>query len=562
MPRISRSRYPRRHSQWIALAAAFLLIGVNLVRLHLFPDPRVKAQASKQYWAQVPISTSRGGIFDRNGVPLALSVPSESFFIDPAYWDPANASALKGLVGDGELARFQRSLPGRFVWVRRKVPLEMARAYTAKDIPGLFSLKESARVYPHGQLAAHLLGFCDIDDNGLSGIERAWNNTLFSPQQTRLLARDARGKLLDIVGNSSDEDYTASGNIYLSIDSRIQQILEENLAVGVRDSNATWGAAICIDPNDGAVLGLASYPTFNPNDRGSFKNPEALRNNVIGRIYEPGSTLKPLVMGLAMEEGLVNQSDRFICSGSIRVADHVIRDVKRGGHGVEDPKRVIVNSCNVGMAMVGIRFHVFRFYQGLKLLGMGQRTGIDLAGEEAGLLQPPERWLGVVPANVAIGQGVGVTPVQLVSAIGAIANGGHLLKPYVVKEVRDDKGEVIYRGKRVVKSAVFSPGVAKFLRESMRGVVVEGTGKGANTPLEKVAGKTGTAQVATGGTYQKGHYVASFVGFWPYDSPRYVLLVVIGEPKGGKYYGGELAAPVFKAMVESISLLPKDGKKR
>jgi cell division protein FtsI (penicillin-binding protein 3)/stage V sporulation protein D (sporulation-specific penicillin-binding protein) len=307
---------------------------------------------------------------------------------------------------------------------------------------------------------------------------------------------------------------------------------------------------------------LASYPTFNPNDRGSFKNPEALRNNVIGRIYEPGSTLKPLVMGLAMEEGLVNQSDRFICSGSIRVADHVIRDVKRGGHGVEDPKRVIVNSCNVGMAMVGIRFHVFRFYQGLKLLGMGQRTGIDLAGEEAGLLQPPERWLGVVPANVAIGQGVGVTPVQLVSAIGAIANGGHLLKPYVVKEVRDDKGEVIYRGKRVVKSAVFSPGVAKFLRESMRGVVVEGTGKGANTPLEKVAGKTGTAQVATGGTYQKGHYVASFVGFWPYDSPRYVLLVVIGEPKGGRYYGGELAAPVFKAMVESISLLPKDGKKR
>ncbi|MCX7827866.1 MAG: penicillin-binding protein 2 [Thermanaerothrix sp.] len=562
MPKSSRSGYPRRHSQWIALAAAFLVVAVNLVRVHLFPDPRVSSQASKQYWAQVPISTSRGGIFDRNGIPLALSVPSESFFIDPLYWDPANASMLNGLVDQKDLVRFQRSLQGRFVWVRRKVDQSLAHAYLSKEIPGLFPIRESARVYPHGHLGAHVLGFCDVDDNGLAGIERAWNNILFSPQQTRLLARDAKGKLLDIVGNSSDEDYVGAGNIYLSIDSRIQQILEENLMVGVKDANAAWGAAVCMDPNDGSIIGLASYPTFDPNDRGSFSNQEALRNNVISRVYEPGSTFKPLVMGLAMEEGLVSVADRFSCSGSVKIADHIIRDVKRGGHGIEDPQKILVNSCNVGMALIGVRFHVFRFYQGLRSLGFGQRTGIDLAGEEAGLMQPPERWLGVVPANVAIGQGVGVTPIQLVSAIAAIANGGHLLKPYVVREVRDDKGNVIYRGKSTPKSAVFSPGVAAYLRESMREVVKSGTGKGADTPLEAVAGKTGTAQVAAGGTYTKGRYVASFVGFWPYRKPKYVLLVVIGEPKGGRFYGGELAAPVFKNIVEAISLLPKDKNSR
>ncbi|EHM09995.1 cell division protein FtsI/penicillin-binding protein 2 [Thermanaerovibrio velox DSM 12556] len=560
MPKSSRSGYTRRQSQWIALAAAFLVIGINLVRVHLFPDPRVSSQASKQYWAQVPISTSRGGIFDRNGIPLALSVPAESFFIDPLYWNPSNAVMLRGLLDQKELLRFQKPLQGRFVWVRRKVDQSLAQTYLARDIPGLFSIRESARVYPHGHLGAHVLGFCDLDDNGLAGIERAWNNVLFSPQQTRLLARDAKGKLLDIVGNSSDENYVGAGNIYLSIDSRIQQILEENLTVGVQEASAAWGAAVCLNPNDGSILGLASYPTFNPNDRGSFSNQEALRNNVVARVYEPGSTFKPLVMGLAMEEGLVSGSDRFSCSGSVRIADHIIRDVKKGGHGVEDPKKILVNSCNVGMALIGVRFHVFRFYQGLRSLGFGQRTGIDLAGEEAGLMQPPERWLGVVPANVAIGQGVGVTPIQLVSAIAAIANGGHLLKPYVVREVRDDKGNVIYRGKRTPKSAVFSPGIASYLRDSMREVVKTGTGKEADTPLEEVAGKTGTAQVASGGTYTKGRYVASFVGFWPYKKPRYVLLVVIGEPKGGRFYGGELAAPVFKNIVEAISLLPRVGK--
>lgn len=561
MPRSNRAPHSRRHSQWVALAIVFLALGINLVRVHIFPDPRVASQASKQYWAQVPISTSRGGIFDRNGIPLALSVPAESFFIDPLYWNPSNAWMLDGLVDKKEIPRFQRSLQGRFAWVRRKVDQQLAKKYLAKNIPGLFAIRESARVYPHGDLASHVLGFCDVDDNGLAGLERAWNNVLFSPQQTRLLARDAKGKLLDIVGNSSDEDYVGAGNIYLSIDSRIQQILEENLTAGVRDANASWGASVCMDPNDGSILGLASYPTFNPNDRGSFSDAEALRNNVIGRIYEPGSTFKPLVMGLAMEEGLVSASDRFYCSGSVKIADHVIRDVKRGGHGIEDPKKVLVNSCNVVMALVGRRFHVFRFYQSLRSLGFGQRTGIDLAGEESGLLQPPERWLGVVPSNVAIGQGVGVTPIQLASAIAAIANGGHLLKPYVVKEVRDDKGEVLYRGKRIPKTVVFSQGVAAYLRESMREVVTSGTGKGADTPLEQVAGKTGTAQVATGGTYSKGHYVASFVGFWPYKKPQYVLLVVIGEPKGGRYYGGELAAPVFRKIVESISLLPKDTRR-
>jgi len=230
--------------------------------------------------------------------------------------------------------------------------------------------------------------------------------------------------------------------------------------------------------------------------------------------------------------------------------------VKRGGHGVQDPAQVLVNSCNVGMAMVGMRLTPFRTYGLLRALGFGERSGVDLAGEEEGLLKPPEQWLGTVPANIAIGQGIAVSPLQLATAISAIANGGHLLKPYVVSDVRNGKGETIHQGKRRERATVFSESTAAWLRKAMRRVVSEGTGKGANTPLAEVAGKTGTAQIASGGEYSKGGHVASFVGFWPASRPQYVLLVVLGEPQGARYYGGELAAPLFRQIVEDLVQLP------
>lgn len=559
MPRI-RPKGPgasaKSRSVWASVLAVFCVLAIQTVRVHLFPDPRVVSQAQRQYWAQVPVSTSRGDIRDRNGIALALSIPATSLFVDPQYWKSSGAASLRGILDPREVRRFEGPLTGRFLWVARKLPRDRADALVKQEIPGLFALKEKARVYPHGSLASHVLGFCDIDDNGLSGLELAWNNVLFSPPQTRLLARDARGRLLDMIGCNTGELRSGVGSLRLTLDARIQQIVESRLDQGAKDVGALWGAALCMDPHSGALLAVASYPGFDLNQRGHFQNQEALRNNVIGRVYEPGSTLKPLIMGMALEEGVVGPGDRFSCSGSIAVSDGVIRDVKRGGHGIQDPARVLINSCNVGMALVGIRFSTFRAYSALRTLGFGERSGVDLAGEEEGLLKPPEQWLGTVPANVAIGQGIAVSPLQLATAISAIANGGHLLKPYVVADVRNGNGDTIHQGKRRERAAVFSEGTAAYLREAMRRVVKEGTGKGADTPLAEVAGKTGTAQIAAGGEYAKGHYVASFVGFWPAREPRYVLLVVLGEPKGARYYGGELAAPLFRQIVEDMVQLP------
>ena len=529
----------------------FFVLAIQTLRVHLNPDPRIISQSQNQYWAEVKVSTSRGDIFDRNGVPLAISVPVSSIFIDPKLWPTESADTLEPLFGKRASEKFSKTLPGRFHWVERKLSNEKAFTLLDKKIPGLGSIRENQRQYPHGQLGAHVLGYSDVDDMGLAGVELAWNNVLYSPAQTRLLVRDAQGKLLDLVGSNAGILEHGYGDIRLTLDSRFQQIVEWKLKEGIDETKAEWGAVVCVDPSNGEVLAMASYPTINPNDRSTFKNAEATRNNAIGRVYEPGSTLKPIIMGMAMDMGVTSRGHQFYCGGRVSVADGVIRNVNSVAHGMETPQTTLVKSCNVGMALLGMRLEKYKAYNMLKQFGFGEKTGIEIAGEEEGLLRTPEQWLGIVPANIAIGQGLAVTPIQLAMAISAIANGGSLLKPYLVAEVKNSKGEKIYQGKKRARAIVLTKKVSSWLRDTLRLTVVQGTAKGAKTDLAEIAGKTGTAQVATRGNYIKGQYVSSFVGFWPYKSPKYVLLVVLGEPKG-RYYGGEIAAPVFKSIVEDL----------
>jgi cell division protein FtsI (penicillin-binding protein 3)/stage V sporulation protein D (sporulation-specific penicillin-binding protein) len=531
------------------LYLGILVLLVHTARLQLAPDPRVVRQASRQYWARIPVSTSRGDIRDRNGIPLAISVPAWSFFLDPQEWNPRSADILVPL-GKAVTRKARSSLSGRFQWLDRKVDGTSADLLAALKVPGLHALREKRRTYPHGRLASHVLGYCDIDDNGLAGVERAWNNLLFSPPQARLLARDARGRFLDVIGSSAEGGGDSSGSIRLTLDSRFQQVLEWRLDEGSREARAKWAAGICLDPRTGEVLAMASWPPYNPNRREELAGGEAIRNNAIGRVYEPGSTFKPIIMGMALDAGLVSPSDRFLCNGRVKIADGVIRDVHSSG--VLDAQGVIVKSSNVGMALIGTRFQPHRAYGMLRMFGMGSRSGIEIAGEEEGLLKPPEQWLGTVPANIAIGQGVAVTPIQLAVGIAAVVNGGDLLKPYLIGEVRNGLGQVIHQGHRRVRAEVLSSWTSAWLREAMRKVVLDGTGKGANSTLTEVGGKTGTAQIASRGEYQKGNYVASFVGFWPYRDPRFVMVIVFGEPQGARYYGGEIAAPVFRNVVDDI----------
>lgn len=525
------------------------------VEVHLFPDPRVTAKAQGQYWTQVTVSSGRGSIYDVQGVPLAISVPSVSFFVDPQFWDPRDAALLRGLFDNATLQKLSSSLKGRFHWLDRKTPPEFASRVRSLDLKGIYPLKEQTRMYPQRGILAQTLGFCDMDDRGLAGLELGLESALFSPPQVRVVARAASGKTMDILSPLAEVTAPQGGTVSLTIDSRIQHILEEVLARGAKAENARWAGAVCIDPKTGAVLGLASWPSFDPNNRQTMGNRESLRNNIIGRVYEPGSTLKPIIMGIALENGYVAPGEQFFCPSRMRFADGSVGEFNGHSYGRLNIQEIIIKSSNVGMAQIGMRFKPQYGYEALRQWGFGRTTGIELPGEETGLVYKPEQWYGVIPANIAIGQGIAMTPLQLATAICAIANGGDLLQPFLVASVTTGDGQSLYRGRRTLQAKVLSPRTTTWLRETMRRVVIEGTGKKADIPGLDVAGKTGTAQIADRGKYMEHRHVASFVGYWPYKTPRFVLLVIVGEPKNTRDEGGVIAAPLFRDMAEAIARL-------
>lgn len=542
---------------WFLVYFVIALLAVATAWIQLKPDKRIVNQSQKQYWANVAVSASRGEITDRNNVPLAVSIPATSFFIDPKFWNPKSADVLESSFGKEVSKKFSKPLNGRFHWVARNVLLSEKSELANKKIPGLYTLTEKKRVYPHGPLAFHILGFCDIDDYGQAGVELAWNHILFSPPRTRFLTRGSQGGLKGVEGENQETKDTC-GSIKLTIDSKIQQIVEWRLDEAAKGVKASWGAAVCVDPWSGEVIALASYPTLDANNRGLLlDNKEATRNNVIGRVYEPGSIFKPITMSIAMDCGTADQSSRYRCNGSIVIADTVINDVNRKAHGVQNLTQVLMNSCNIAMSIMSGSVPRHKAYGMLKQFGFGEKTGIEMSGEENGLIRQPEEWLGSSAANVFIGQGIAVTPLQEVMAVASIVNGGYLLKPYIISEVKDSHGVVIHKGARKTRYQSVSKKTADFLCAAMKKVVDEGGGLLAKSDLVSIAGKTGTAQVASSGEYVKGLRVASFVGFWPADKPKYVMLITLGEPKGSKFYGGQIAAPVFKSIAEDvIQLMP------
>lgn len=481
---------------------------------------------------------------------LAISTPSYSFFIDPKFWDPQNAGILSGILPEDKIERLSQKIPGRYFSIARKMDIHEGEKILALDLPGLYSINEKKRLYPNDSLSAHILGFCDIDDKGLSGIEMAWDRILYSPPEFQSLIKDASGIKLDLVNQDHVDSDPAPGSVRLNLDARMQYIVEKRLDEGIMKHGAKWGSVICMDPNTGAVLSMASWPAFDPNIRTSLSKTELLMNNSVGRVYEPGSTFKPVIVGIALEENLVKPEDHFECPRKLRVADKFISDPK--AYGLLDLEEVLVKSSNVGMSQIGIRFDVHRTYETLLSWGFGKVTGIELTGTEEGLVPAPDQWRGVVPANIAIGQGIAITPLHLLMAISAIANGGSLLRPSLVCEAFDGRGQKIYSGQKRPVTRVLSEETARWLRSAMRKVVTEGTGTRVNSDLVEIAGKTGTAQVAVRGQYKERLWVSSFVGFWPYDNPQYAMIVVIGEPSMGEYYGGSVAGPVFKNIVEDI----------
>ena len=528
---------------WLLLLIIFIIVGWRLVNVHCKPDPRVVRQSQRQYWLQIPFSANRGDITDTFGKAFSLSIPSFSFFIDPLFWDPQNTNAFVDILNKDILNKINKKLEGRFFWLIRRVDENTANAIRAKNIDGIYECKENLRIYPNNNMLAHVLGYCDIEGNGLSGMELIWNKILYSPSGVKILAKASTGGNYEIVNNN-----LSKSRLRLTIDSRMQYFVEQYLDEGVRGNGARWGAVVCLDVDSGAIRAVASWPTFNPNHREDVANRKLQTNNALGRTYEPGSTLKPVICAIALERGAVRRDSSFYCPQRIRIADGYISD--HTGNGTLNVNGIIVKSSNVGMAQIGMKVKPFDMYNSLREWGFGLDPNVEINGVEEGLIASPELWRGVIPSNIAIGQGLAVTPLQLVSSIAAIANQGVLLRPYLVEEAIDSFGRIVYKGGKTVVRTVLSPPTASWITHAMRDVVTDGTGKSANSNMVEIAGKTGTAEVAGKGSYLEGRWVSSFIGFWPFKTPRYAMIVVIGEPTRGKYYGAEVAAPIFRKIVE------------
>ena len=537
-------------SPWVLFIALFLLLGWTLIERHCYPDPRVLQQSQQQYWRRVPVKANRGIIQDSKGNALVIPEMASSFAVDPKLLDSKDIPLLRSVFPEEIVGRLQSGSKNRFVWLKRKVSKEEVGRIHALNVRAVRDIGEQERRYPNGRLLSHVLGFCDIDNRGLAGIELSWNSVLYDPPGYRIIIRRP-GHSIGLSAGTAEREQVMPV-VTLTIDSRIQYVVEKHLGRAASENGAKWAAAICMDPWTGAILSMASWPDFDPRSRENL-NQDALTNNAVSRSYEPGSTFKPIYMGIALEQGWVRTNEIFSCPARLKVADGYVAEAYPRAMGNISTAQLIVKSSNVGMAQIGIRSEKVKMYETLWSWGLGSASDIELPGVANGILPFPEQWRGVVPANIAIGQGLAITPLQLICATAPIVNGGKLMSPYIVKEAVNSSGEVVYRGAPRVMREVLTPETAKWLRGTMRSAVLEGTGRGAHTAITELAGKTGTAQVAEAGKYSKHRYVASFVGFWPYEKPQYLMLLAIGEPTSGRYYGGELAAPPFRAIVEEMA---------
>ena len=530
---------------------AFIVAG-RAFQLQVLKRDQLCKLAERQYKNKIPLVPKRGTIYSKGYEELAVTVEVDSVYAEPDdIEDPKLASKRLAPV----LSVSRKKLEDRFsssksfVWLARKVSPSLIKRVKSLDIQGIGFVKENRRFYPNAELASHVVGFSGIDGSGLGGIELAQDTQIKGKVEFVRAERDALGKRT-LPKDLGFEDYLTGNSIVLTIDKTIQYTAEKELANAVRKSGAKGGTAIVMDPKTGEVLAMANYPQFNPNDISSYPQAD-LKNKAIVDTYEPGSTFKVFLLAAALEEGVVKPGDKFFCeNGSMEFAGKVIHDTHK--HGTLTVREIMKVSSNIGAAKIAVKLGKERYHGYLSSFGFGSPTGIELKGEGSGILRSMKTWSKLELANISFGQGVSVTPLQLTTAFSAIANGGYLMKPYLVKDILDKDGKVIKRNQPQIVKKIISGETALKVTEMLRDAVAEGgTGTAAALAGYDVAGKTGTAQKVSGGRgYAGNKHVASFIGFVPAQSPKLVVLVAIDEPEGVQY-GGVVAAPVFKAIAES-----------
>jgi cell division protein FtsI/penicillin-binding protein 2 len=524
---------------------SFFLVSLRLVDLMIVHHKRFYDSAQKQHIKVEDIQVRRGMIVDRRGRELALNLDLDSIYADPKHLD-RHGNDVKRLASaiDREPKAVLAKIPdkGRFIWVERKLAPGTAEKVRALKIEGLGFMPEAKRFYPKADLASHILGFVGMDNQALEGIELKFDKYLKTGGGKITVERDAGGRTLSPGVNAE----VKGNNIVLTIDEVLQRIVEKELDKAMAHWKAAAASVIMMDPLTGEILALANRPAYDPN-RGGSAAASAKRDRAITDLYEPGSTFKIVIGVASLEEKILRPNTLFdVSRGSIKVGGKNIHDAHK--HGVLTFKEVIQKSSNVGSIMIGMKLGKDRVYKYAKLLGIGEKTGIDLPGEVTGWIPMPERWSSTSIGAIPIGQEVAVTPLQMLRAYSAIANGGSLVSPHVVSEIISPRGEVVASFKNKDTNRIISAKTAETFKDILKSVVEEGgTGTSASVDGNAVAGKTGTAQIIDPRTkrYSKEKYVSSFVGFVPADSPRIAMIVVVYEPKG-QIYGGAVAAPVFR----------------
>ena len=524
----------------IIIILLILLLGVllwRITKLMFFHKAILSAVPS-----QVNLS-ERGFILDRNGEKLALSLETLSVYARPSEIEnkKETATELARVLGtryDRVLRMINTNKP--FVWIERQVDIALIPSFDELDLKGIYTEKEFRRYYPFGNLASHVIGFAGIDQEGLEGIEYQFDEVLLPRKREE--RPEAHG----------GEETTRGYSVVLTIDRYVQEIVEEELAASYAQTGAQLITALVMRPDTGEILALSNKPDYDLNRFGNYPD-DLIRNKAITDSFEPGSTFKIFISSILFDSGLIDEDDTFECSGEIDVGKVTIHDT--GEHGIVNPRQILERSCNVGMVLSVDRIGKSDLFEKLRAFGFGTPTGINLPGEARGILRNPGEWSMLSKYVIAIGQEVSSTPLQIITAAGAIANDGVLMQPRIVKSIERPDGTLIKEYVPLQIRRVLSSETANRMLDILTGVLSDrGTGYNARIEGYSMAGKTGTAQIADRekGGYLEGQFYASFIGFLPVPEPKIVVLVTLDRPTG-ESYGGQTAAPVFKHIVERIA---------
>jgi len=533
------------------------LLGVLWVRCFVLQvvDPHhYAAMAAAQRRAIQTLRAPRGTIYDRTGRPLAISVPVPSVFANARQVvdKQAVAQELAQAVGrDAGMIQRRLERDKGFVWLARQVEPTVAPALLTFRKSGVETMEEPKRFYPQGRTAGQLLGFTDIDQRGLEGLELQLNGLLRGQDGWRETLRDAKGDLL--IGPWTTQTAPVDGyNLVLTIDSVVQHAAEETLAWGVKRYHAKGGSVIVMDPASGAILAIANEPSYDPNEPAQALA-DARRNRAVTDVFEPGSIFKIVTASALLNEGRVTPEETFFCEqGSWQtVAGHTLHD--HTPHGLLSFHDIIMLSSNIGTAKAAQRLKPDELYAYIRAFGFGRKTDVDLPGEVNGMVPPTKQWWKVSMYNIPIGQGIAVTPIQLAVMTSVIANGGLRVQPHVIDRIQTADGRVVRAAEVAEPVRVLTPQTATTVQQMLTSVVESGTGQLANVQGLTVAGKTGTAQkIEPTGRYSHSRFVASFVGFGPVPDSRFVIVVNVDEPHP-VYFGGVVSAPIFKKIVEQLA---------